>query len=111
MDRLNSKVNGGHCCSTFEMYQRPTSKRGLKEFFPPHTLKPVILYIPQNFRNTYLRSSSYKTMGTSDIFKEIGEGEFIYISNYNYTSKTGFNFTYEKFKDNVLFNLLILILK
>lgn len=55
-----------------------------------------------DFRNTYLRSSSYKTMETSDIFRQIGEGEYIYISNYNFTSKTGFNFTYEKFKDNVL---------
>ena len=66
-------------------------------FFVPKASKGFL-----DFRNTYLRSSSYKTMETSDIFKQIGEGEFIYISNYNYTSKTGFNFTYEKFKDNVL---------
>ena len=28
--------------------------------------------------------------------------EYIYVSNYNYMSKTGFNFTFEKFKDNKL---------
>ncbi len=55
-----------------------------------------------DFRNTYLRGSSYKTMETSDIFRQIGDGEYIYISNYNFMSKTGFNFTYEKFKGNKL---------
>lgn len=55
-----------------------------------------------DFRNTYLKGNSIKTMETTDIFRQIGDGEYIYISNYNFQSKTGFNFTYEKFIDNVL---------
>lgn len=55
-----------------------------------------------DFRNAYLRASSYKSMETSDIFRQIGNNEFIYLSNYNVMSQTGFNFTYEKFEDNVL---------
>lgn len=55
-----------------------------------------------DFRNTYLSGSNNKIMETTDIFRQISDGEYIYISNYNYQSKTGFNFTYEKFKGNVL---------
>ncbi|MFD2890770.1 LptF/LptG family permease [Flavobacterium chuncheonense] len=54
-----------------------------------------------DFRYTYLKGNS-KTRETTDIYRQIGKDEFIYVSNYNYLSKTGFNFVYEKFKDNVL---------
>lgn len=55
-----------------------------------------------DFSYTYLKSSSVVNRETNDIYRQIGEGEFIYVSNYNYLSKTGFNFIYEKFNDNKL---------
>ncbi len=58
-----------------------------------------------DFRYENLRGNS-QTRETSDIFRQISkEGkieENIYVSNYNYLSQTGFNFTYEKFNDNKL---------
>lgn len=54
-----------------------------------------------DFRYKNLKSNS-KTMETNDIFRQISPNEIIYVSNYNYLSKTGFNFVHEKFKDNVL---------
>lgn len=55
-----------------------------------------------DFRYENLRASNVKTRETTDIYRQIGNGEFIFVSNYNYLSKTGFNFIYEKFEDNVL---------
>lgn len=59
-----------------------------------------------DFRYEYLKGNNNKTRETSDIFRQIKkEGkieENIYVSNYNYLSQTGFNFTFEKFRDNVL---------
>ena len=54
-----------------------------------------------DFRYKNLKGNS-QTRETSDIFRQINTGEFIYVSNYNYLSKTGFNFTFEKFQDNKL---------
>jgi lipopolysaccharide export system permease protein len=58
-----------------------------------------------DFRYQNLKENN-QTRATSDIFRQIHkEGnieENIYVSNYNYLSQTGFNFTYEKFKDNQL---------
>ncbi|WP_291109376.1 LptF/LptG family permease [Flavobacterium sp. UBA6195] len=58
-----------------------------------------------DFRYQNLKGNS-QTRETSDIFRQIKkEGkleENIYVSNYNYLSQTGFNFTYEKFQDNIL---------
>jgi lipopolysaccharide export system permease protein len=58
-----------------------------------------------DFRYQNLKGNS-QTRETADIFRQIKkEGkleENIYVSNYNYLSQTGFNFTFEKFKDNVL---------
>jgi lipopolysaccharide export system permease protein len=58
-----------------------------------------------DFRYENLKNNS-KTRETSDVFRQIKkEGkieENIYVSNYNYLSQTGFNFTFEKFNDNVL---------
>ena len=57
------------------------------------------------FRYEHLKGNS-QTRETSDIFRQIKKDgkieENIYVSNYNYLSQTGFNFTFEKFKDNVL---------
>lgn len=58
-----------------------------------------------DFRYQNLKGNS-QTRETSDIFRQIKKDgkleENIYVSNYNYLSQTGFNFTYEKFQDNVL---------
>jgi lipopolysaccharide export system permease protein len=58
-----------------------------------------------DFRYQNLKGNS-QTRETSDIFRQIKkEGkieENIYVSNYNYLSQTGFNFTYEKINDNKL---------
>jgi len=58
-----------------------------------------------SFRYENLKGNS-QTRETSDIFRQIKkEGkleENIYVSNYNYLSQTGFNFTYERFNDNIL---------
>jgi len=58
-----------------------------------------------DFRYQNLKGNS-QTRETSDIFRQIKkEGkieENIYVSNYNYLSQTGFNFTYEKINDNRL---------
>ena len=57
------------------------------------------------FRYEHLKGNN-KTRETSDIFRQIKKDgkieENIYVSNYNYLSQTGFYFTFEKFKDNVL---------
>lgn len=54
-----------------------------------------------DFRYKNLKGNS-QTRETSDIFRQIKNDEYIYVSNYNYLSQTGFNFAYEKFKDNKL---------
>lgn len=58
-----------------------------------------------DFRYENLRGNN-KTRETSDIFRQIKKDgkieENIYVSNFNYLSKTGFNFTYERFNDNLL---------
>ncbi|MQP53080.1 MULTISPECIES: LptF/LptG family permease [unclassified Flavobacterium] len=58
-----------------------------------------------DFRYQNLKGNS-QTRETSDIFRQIKkEGkieENIYVSNYNYLSQTGFNFTFEKIIDNKL---------
>jgi lipopolysaccharide export system permease protein len=54
-----------------------------------------------NFRFTYLKKNP-ETRQTVDIFKQIAPNEFIYMANYNVTSKTGFDFAYEKFNGNKL---------
>ncbi|MEQ3661787.1 MAG: LptF/LptG family permease [Flavobacterium sp.] len=54
-----------------------------------------------DFRYKNLKGNN-QTRETSDIFRQINSDEYIYVSNYNYMSQTGFNFTFEKFKDNKL---------
>lgn len=54
-----------------------------------------------DFRYKNLKGNS-KTMETTDIFRQISENEIIYVNNYNYLQKTGYDFVYEKFKNNVL---------
>lgn len=54
-----------------------------------------------DFRYTYLKKNA-QTRETSDIYRQISNDEVIYVNNFNFVSKTGYNFVYEKFKDNVL---------
>lgn len=54
-----------------------------------------------DFRYENLKGNN-KTRETSDIFRQINKDEYIYVSNYNYLSKTGFNFVHEKFNGTKL---------
>lgn len=54
-----------------------------------------------DFRYEYLKGNN-KTRETSDIFRQLNKNEYIYVSNYNYLSKTGFNFVHEKFNGTKL---------
>jgi lipopolysaccharide export system permease protein len=55
-----------------------------------------------DFRYKNLSGGNNQTRETSDIFRQINKDEYIYVSNYNYLSQTGFNFAYEKFEGNKL---------
>lgn len=54
-----------------------------------------------DFRYTYLKNNP-KVRENIDVYRQISPDEFIYVSNFNYLSKMGFNFSLEKFKDNKL---------
>jgi len=54
-----------------------------------------------DFRYKYMKNNK-ETRETSNVFREINPGEFIYSSGINPNSQTAFNFTFEKFKDNQL---------
>ena len=58
-----------------------------------------------DFRYNYLKGNK-QTRETNDIYRQIkneeGLSEYIYVSNYNYMNKTGFNFTFEKCIGNKL---------
>ena len=48
-----------------------------------------------DFYYKYLKSKEVRE--TQNVFKQISENEFIYVSNFSYGTKTGYNFTMEKF--------------
>lgn len=54
-----------------------------------------------DFRYTYLKGNN-KTRETTNVYREISPGEFIYVSNFNIGSKTAFDFSLKKFKNNKL---------
>lgn len=54
-----------------------------------------------DFRYKYMKTNT-ETRETSNVFREINPGEFIYSSGINAVSQTAFNFTFEKFEDNQL---------
>lgn len=58
-----------------------------------------------DFRYSNLKGNN-KTRETNDIYRQIknekGISEYIYVSNYNYMSQTGFNFIFEECVDNKL---------
>lgn len=54
----------------------------------------------KNFRYTYLNNSGAAGMrDDSDVYRQISDDEYIYVSNFNSASKTAFNFSLEKFKE------------
>jgi lipopolysaccharide export system permease protein len=55
-----------------------------------------------NFRYTYLTRSNKVVQKNTDVYRQISDDEFIYVSNFNTISKVAFNFTLEKFKDGKL---------
>ena len=66
-------------------------------------LAPKANEVYNNFRYTYLIGGGVEEMRkTSDVFRQISDNEFIYVSNFNPVSKTAFNFSYEKFKGEQL---------
>lgn len=54
-----------------------------------------------DFRYTYLKNNP-QIRETQDVYRQISDNEFIYVSNFNYVNKVGYNFNLEKFKDNEL---------
>lgn len=54
-----------------------------------------------DFRYTYLKNNR-EIRENSNVFRQISDDEFLYVSNFNSVSKTAFNFTLEKFKGEKL---------
>lgn len=54
-----------------------------------------------DFRYTYLKRND-AVRESQDVFRQINETDFIYVSSFNYQSKTGYNFTFEQFDGNQL---------
>jgi len=54
-----------------------------------------------DFRYTYLKNNPEVRQST-DVYKQISDNEYIYVSSFSYNSKMGYNFNLETFKDNVL---------
>ncbi|WP_159799326.1 LptF/LptG family permease [Flavobacterium sp. MK4S-17] len=65
-------------------------------FFVPKASKGF-----NDFRYTYLKSNS-EIRQSQDVYKQISDNEYIYVSSFNYITRTGYNFNLEKFKDNKL---------
>lgn len=62
-------------------------------------LAPKANEVYNNFRYTYLIGGGQEEMRqSSDVFRQISDDEFIYVSNFNIVTKTAFNFSLEKFK-------------
>lgn len=65
-------------------------------FFVPKASKGF-----NDFRYTYLKNNP-EVRETHDVYKQISENEYIYVSNFNYLDKKGYNFNLETFKGNKL---------
>ena len=57
-----------------------------------------------NFRYTYLKGGGKEAMrgDNTDVYRQISDTEFIYVNSFNTESKTAFNFSLEKFKNEKL---------
>ncbi|MEL1243176.1 LptF/LptG family permease [Flavobacterium sp. DGU11] len=65
-------------------------------FFVPSASKGF-----NDFRYTYLkRGTDAETRKNVDVYKQISDNEYIYVSSFNYKTKMGVNFSLEEFKDN-----------
>lgn len=57
----------------------------------------------KNFRYMYLIGGGRSEMrDDSDVYRQISEDEYIYVSNFNAATKTAYNFSLEKFKQGKL---------
>ena len=57
----------------------------------------------KNFRYMYLIGGGQSEMrDDSDVYRQISEDEYIYVSNFNTVNKTAYNFSLEKFKSGKL---------
>lgn len=65
-------------------------------FFVPSASKGF-----NDFRYTYLKNNP-ETRQSQDVYKQISDNEYIYVSSFNYVEKIGYNFNLETFKDNKL---------
>lgn len=65
-------------------------------FFVPKASKGF-----NDFRYKYLKSNP-QIRQTQDVYKQISDNEYIYVSSFNHQTQTGYNFNLEKFKDNKL---------
>jgi len=63
-------------------------------FFVPKASKGF-----NDFRFTYLKKGA-EVRKNIDVYKQISDNEYIYVSSFNYMSKMGVNFSLETFKDN-----------
>lgn len=54
-----------------------------------------------NFKYKYLKTG-VQDRETTDVYRQISDSEFIYVSNFNQNSATGYNFVFEKFNKNKL---------
>lgn len=54
-----------------------------------------------DFRYKYLKTGA-QVRESLDVYRQISDTEFIYVSNFNIASQTGYNFVYEKFKGEKL---------
>lgn len=53
-----------------------------------------------DFRYKYLKNDQVRE--SQNVYKQINENDFIYVSNFNYSNNTGFNFSLEHFEGNQL---------
>ena len=69
-----------------------------------HFVVPKANKTLEKFQETYLRSV-YKKQTKSSVSKvslQLSDTEYIYLGNFNFKSKNGYNFSYEKFEGNKL---------
>lgn len=62
---------------------------------------PKSSQVYNNFRYTYMKNNK-QTRETTNVYREISPGEFIYVSNFNTVSKMAFDFSLKKFKNEKL---------
>ena len=57
-----------------------------------------------NFRYTYLKGNGKEIMRgqNTNVYRQINDNDFIYVNSFNDESKTAFNFTLERFKNDKL---------